>query len=131
MSQTSFKGKICVIANNISNCKMKTMSIMESQMSLNITKALFPMNLCMNNCQPENCSVNKLPGNFQMLKTAEFHDPFIAEGFEQMLSVHPISSPCPVPPHPPPQLQQYWIKQLGQNPKNMHSVISFRLFTQL
>lgn len=59
---------------------MKTVAIMESQISLNITKALFPMNLCVNSFQPENCSVKKHPGNFQMLKTAEFHDPFIAEG---------------------------------------------------
>lgn len=74
---------------------------MESQISLNISKALFPMTLCVNNFQPENCSVKKLPGNFQMLKTAEFHGPFFAEGLEQMLSVSPVLCPCPLPHHSP------------------------------
>jgi len=131
----SFKGKNSVYhygtSDNICNRKMKTVAIMESQISLNITKVLFPVNLCVNSFQTENYSVKELLGNIQILKTAQFHDPFIAEGLEHMLSVCPISCPCPVPPHPLPQLVKYWIKQLRQNPQNMHSVISFRIFAQL
>lgn len=48
-----------------------------------------------------------------MLKTAELHDACIGEGLEQMLFTHPILRPCPILSHPTPQLQQYWIKQIG------------------
>lgn len=121
LSWTSFKGKIfiyhCVTSNNISNCKMKTIAIMESQISLHITEVLFPMNLCVNSFQSE-----KLPGNLKMLMTVEFHDPFIAEGLEQM-SVCAMLCPCPALSIPLPaysstelsnwdRIPKIWIPQL-------------------
>lgn len=52
---------------------MKAVAITESEVFLNIAKAiLFPMNLHVNTLQPENCSLKKPAGSFQMLKTAEF-----------------------------------------------------------
>lgn len=61
------------VTSNISNHKMKRVVITKSQVFINIAKAiLFPVNLCVCTSQPENCSVKKPEGNFQMLKTEEF-----------------------------------------------------------
>lgn len=91
---------------------MKTVAIMESQISMCITEVLFPMNSCVNSFQSE-----KLSGNLKMLMTVEFHDPFIAEGLEQMLSVCAMLCPCPAPCIPFPAYSSTELSNWDRTPK--------------